>query len=476
MIARLLHWRPSLFAQFFIGVAILLVPLALVVVVFLQALDKHMADTQQMVLSSYQKSEEFNEFKQLFQSLERATMQNWVLKSERLSQAVEQQWLTAETLLSEQTRSATQYSELVRWQELRATFAATRDELNASKQANAELFRPLRNQINEHGAWLHEHTKNQIAQAQQSLVNLQQSFIHWLMALVPIVLLFGGGYLWRLSRRLGYLSRVISQLGRGEWDVDIKLTGAKELRDLGQKLAWMQHQLQSLEQQKDTFLRHVTHELKTPLASMVEGCDLLHEQVVGPMNEQQQDVLALISQSTERLHVMIQNLLNYNAISARKTSSQSCQVAQLQSHIQDHFAQRLQLAQQHLHWVIPEHLETLPLDQELIQMTLVQLISNAIKFSAVGERIEIHMMQDKQGVSIEVHDRGPGVSPTEQTRLFDAFYQGQAGKKSSVAGSGLGLSIVRECVNQLGGEIGIRSASPKGSCFSLQFSSFGVGA
>ena len=131
---------------------------------------------------------------------------------------------------------------------------------------------------------------------------------------MPIVLLFGGGDLWRISSRLSYLSRVIGRLGKGDWDVDIKLTGAKELRELGQKLHWMQQQLQALEQQKDTFLRHVTHELKTPLASMVEGCDLLSEQVVGPINEQQQDVLALISQSTERLRAMIQSLLNYNCL------------------------------------------------------------------------------------------------------------------------------------------------------------------
>ena len=64
-----------------------------------------------------------------------------------------------------------------------------------------------------------------------------------------------------------------------------------------------------LEQQKDTFLRHVTHELKTPLASMVEGTDLLTDEIVGPINDEQKAVLELITQSMVRLRAMIESLL-----------------------------------------------------------------------------------------------------------------------------------------------------------------------
>ncbi|TLX51191.1 sensor histidine kinase [Pseudoalteromonas ruthenica] len=469
MIKQLWRWRPNLFAQFFIGVAILLVPLALVVVVFLQALDKHMVNTQQMVLSSYQKNEQFNEFKQLFQSLERATLQNWVLQSEQLSEAVALQWQKADTMLDSQISAADVFSEQSRWQELYATFSATRDELRNSQTQNAQLFVPLRQQINTHGQWLHEHTKKQVTHAQQALADLQQSFIHWLVALVPIVLLFGGGYLWRISSRLSYLSRVIGRLGKGDWDVDIKLTGAKELRELGQKLHWMQQQLQALEQQKDTFLRHVTHELKTPLASMVEGCDLLSEQVVGPINEQQQDVLELISQSTERLRAMIQSLLNYNAIRSRTANPRPCELADLKHQVLEHFADRLALAQQKVNWQCDKKLAMLRLDGELVQMILVQLLSNAIKFSPPGATITVAISQSKSEVELKVCDQGPGISKAEQERLFDAFFQGKAGKSSRLQGSGLGLSIVKECVDQLNGDINIHSVSPKGSCFTLHF-------
>ncbi|MFP3617393.1 histidine kinase dimerization/phospho-acceptor domain-containing protein, partial [Paraburkholderia sp. SIMBA_050] len=73
-----------------------------------------------------------------------------------------------------------------------------------------------------------------------------------------------------------------------------------------------------LEQQKDTFLRHVTHELKTPLASMVEGTELLADEIVGPINNEQKAVLGLISQSMVRLRTMIDSLLSYNAIRTSK--------------------------------------------------------------------------------------------------------------------------------------------------------------
>ncbi|MCR2460717.1 two-component sensor histidine kinase, partial [Salmonella enterica] len=87
----------------------------------------------------------------------------------------------------------------------------------------------------------------------------------------------------------------------GDWQQKIAVQGSAELVELGNKLQWVQAQLHILEQQKDTFLRHVTHELKTPLASMVEGTDLLSDEIVGPITKEQRAVLELISQSMVRL-------------------------------------------------------------------------------------------------------------------------------------------------------------------------------
>lgn len=471
MLANVFHWRPSLFTQFFIGVAIMLVPLALVVLVFLQALEKNMHSTQQIVLSSYRNNEASNEIKQLAQSIERATLQNSVLQSEQLEQAIEKQWQKGANLLSGQGQRADDSNLAMRWRALNDTYTQTKEriEQRGKDEKLAPLFEPLRKNLNSHGEWLHQYTKERVEHARQSLSDLQQSFIHWLVALVPIVFLLGGGYLWRISSRLKYLSTVIGRLGQGQWQNDIHLTGASELRKLGQKLQWMQQQLQSIEQQKDTFLRHVTHELKTPLASMVEGCNLLQEELVGPINEQQKDVLELISQNTERLKLMIQSLLNYNAIRSRIGVDHYCDIAQLQAQVEGHFKERLQAKSQTIDWHNPQQIAELELDAELVQMMLIQLVSNAIKFSPDGAVIKVDIAQAKGKVQLKVTDQGPGISQHEQSLLFDAFYQGEAAKKSPSRGSGLGLSIVRECAQHLGGEVSIDSAASQGSCFILSF-------
>ena len=96
-----------------------------------------------------------------------------------------------------------------------------------------------------------------------------------------------------------------------------------------------------LEQQKDTFLRHVTHELKTPLASMVEGTDLLADEIVGPINSEQQAVLELITQSMVRLRAMIESLLSYNAIRTSKQSLSELNFNLMMNKIERHFEHRL---------------------------------------------------------------------------------------------------------------------------------------
>lgn len=462
-------WQPSLLVQFLLGMTIVLVPLALVVIVFLQTLEQHMQATQQLVLQHYQRNERFSELKQLLRDTERATRQNWVLKSADLQVLLREQWQKSAALLQQQIVETAAQNGRDRWQALQAISHSTQLQVSQHQGQNAALFNPLRRALQEHGKWLHQDTQQSMQQNQQSLAKLQTSFIHWLLALTPLVLVIGGGFLWRVSNNLGYLSRTISRLGQGDWEQNIRLTGAAELRELGEQLVWMQQQLQRLEQQKDTFLRHVTHELKTPLASMVEGCELLSDEVVGEVNPAQRDVLDLIITSTERLSTMINSLLSYNAIRARKNTAQHTELSQLKDKITRHFAQRLALSAQHFNWQHSTSLQSLPIDNELLEMMLIQLLSNAIKFSPANSEITIEIEHTKSHCVIKVIDAGEGIDSTEKAQLFDTFYQGKAGRQCTEKGSGLGLSIVQECVQQLKGSISVYSVKPKGSCFRLEF-------
>ncbi|HAG39325.1 MAG TPA: sensor histidine kinase, partial [Pseudoalteromonas sp.] len=264
------------------------------------------------------------------------------------------------------------------------------------------------------------------------------------------------------------LTSVIDKLGQGHWQQKIAVQGSSELVELGEKLQWVQEQLHMLEQQKDTFLRHVTHELKTPLASMVEGTDLLSDEIVGPITKEQQAVLELISQSMVRLRTMIDSLLSYNAIRTSKDSVSEVEFGNLINKINSHFEHRLTAKQQRLNWHNSITKQPLALPAELIEMTLIQLISNALKFSNTGQSVDVTLAVEQKLLIMQVRDEGCGIKEQEKTQIFSAFYQGKHNKDVTLQGSGLGLTIVKESVEQLQGQLSVEHNQPQGCLFTIK--------
>lgn len=463
----MLRWRPSLIGQFLISILLSLLPLSLVVIIFLNALNKQLATTQIIVDSNYKVTKSFNSLKQDLNSLERATRQNWVLKSESLDGLIKDKWTASFETIDELVVLSNEQGKQ-KWQSLLTVLHNTKKQLIEENAQNAKLFIPISQLINEQTLWLREKNEQKIAENQQQLKALQSSFINWLVALLPLTMLVGGGFLWRISGRLKGLTNVIDKLGQGHWQQTISVQGSAELVELGNKLQWVQAQLHTLEQQKDTFLRHVTHELKTPLASMVEGTDLLTDEIVGPINKEQQAVLALITQSMERLRTMIESLLSYNAIRTSKDNLNEVEFRHIIKKINNHFEHRLQAREQTLCWHSNLPDKPLPLAGELIEMSLIQLISNALKYSANESSVKVELALVESQLIITVSDHGIGIKEHEKSKIFNAFYQTKASQIENSQGSGLGLTIVKESIEHLKGTITVEENSPQGCCFTIQ--------
>ena len=463
----MLAWRPSLIGQFLMSILLSLLPLSLVVILFLNALNEQLATTQIIVDGNYKMTKSFNSLKQDLNSLERATRQNWVLKSESLDGLIIDKWIASFETIDDLIMLSNE-PDKQKWHSLLTVLQNTKKQLIEENTQNAKLFVPISQLINEQTLWLREQNEQKIAENQQQLEVLQRSFIHWLVALLPLTMLVGGGFLWRISCRLKGLTTVIDKLGQGHWQQTISVQGSAELVELGNKLQWVQAQLHTLEQQKDTFLRHVTHELKTPLASMVEGTDLLRDEIVGSINTEQQAVLALITQSMDRLRTMIDSLLSYNAIRTSKGNLNKVEFELIRRTVNDHFDHRLQARKQTLFWHANVPDDPLPLASELIEMSLIQLISNALKYSANGESVIIDVSQIEGHLHITVSDHGIGIKEHEKSKVFNAFYHTKASQDQSSPGSGLGLTIVKESVEQLSGTIAIEENRPRGCRFIIQ--------
>src|SRR5690606_7525025 len=117
-----------------------------------------------------------------------------------------------------------------------------------------------------------------------------------------------------VTRPVRRLAHAIRQLGHGHWQDPIQIIGPADLHSLGASLEWMRNRLEATEKQKQAFVRHVTHELKTPLAAIVEAGALLRDEVPGPVNSAQRQVVGILMSNADNLQVLIQQLLNYNAV------------------------------------------------------------------------------------------------------------------------------------------------------------------
>ncbi|MCT7654815.1 hypothetical protein MBH78_08695 [Oceanimonas sp. NS1] len=174
------------------------------------------------------------------------------------------------------------------------------DEFN---QANVALDRLAREQIDV-----------RVARVREQVVQVRQRM--WLLsgALGGASLVLALLFTYLIIRPVRQLERRILSLGDGVEPDERPISGPAELVALGERLSWLHHRLRELEAQKLQFLRHLSHELKTPLASLREGADLLAEKVAGPLTAEQQEICGLLVDNSYRLQGLIEQLLDYNRI------------------------------------------------------------------------------------------------------------------------------------------------------------------
>lgn len=290
---------------------------------------------------------------------------------------------------------------------------------------------------------------SEAAQETQKLL-LQQT-----ITLVPVALIVALVITFLVAQPIRRMDAAIRRLGNGEYDEPISIDGPGDLRTLGERLDWLREQLLELEQQKQRFLRHVSHELKTPLTAIREGSELLHDGVGGQLSPQQQEIAGILRESSMRLQKMIENLLSFTAVRFQKPTlmKERISVVATMHSVLAHYA--LSINSKQITIENDYHPLFIVADKERLQTILDNLISNAIKYTPPQGNIKISIRQSEQSGVIEIHDGGPGVMASDRARIFEPFYRGSGVYESLVSGSGLGLSIAKEYVEAHGGEISL---------------------
>jgi two-component system, NtrC family, sensor histidine kinase GlrK len=294
-----------------------------------------------------------------------------------------------------------------------------------------------------------------LGQVERQASATQQRLLWVLMALVPAALAVAGIFWYYVLRPLRAIDRAISDLGRGAFSHEIAISGPADLAALGRQLEWLRTRLLDIALERNRFLRHMSHELKTPLANIREGTDLLLDGAVGPIDDNQREVAAILRENALRLQQLIENLLSYSAWKARASSVEltSFRLGSLVGTVID--SQRLAMAARNIS--LDMHVADLHLmaDRAKLKLVLENLLSNALKFTPRGGTIHLHAYTDGQTTVIDFADTGPGIAPEERDKVFDAFYSGNAPHGGPLKGTGIGLSVVREFVEAHGGTVAI---------------------
>jgi two-component system sensor histidine kinase GlrK len=270
-------------------------------------------------------------------------------------------------------------------------------------------------------------------------------------------LMFG---LW-LTRPLRDLGAAVVALGEGQLKQAIAIRGPADLASLGRQLDWLRLRLTELDEDKARFLRHTSHELKTPLAALHEGVALLQEGVGGTLGSGQQEIVDILAHNTGILQRQIEDLLRYNAAAfdARRLARTTTVLHRLVASVVE--AQRLSWQAKGLRVHIEGDAQlTHAVDPERLGMALGNLLSNAVRFSAAGGAIVWRISTHGGDAVIQINDSGPGVAPTDREHLFDPFYRGSIQPEDQPRGSGIGLAIVREQISAHGGTVQLLPPAP----------------
>ena len=222
------------------------------------------------------------------------------------------------------------------------------------------------------------------------------------------------------------------------------------------------------------FVAGVSHELRTPLAVILSASQNLADGVVTDPKRLKK-YGELISHEGRRLTDMIENMLELAGIQSgkKKYAREAIHVQELVDHALDTWGKTIDQENFHVHVDIEPNLPHIEGDPRALQTALSNLISNAIKYSNGHKSIEITARRNQKGfkkeVVIEVTDKGKGIPPEEQPKIFEEFYRGKTATKAQIHGNGIGLSLVKKTMDAHQGSVSVHSKINEGSTFTLRF-------
>jgi len=307
-----------------------------------------------------------------------------------------------------------------------------------------------------------------LAELQRETASTQRRLVWQSALLAPLTLIAILALTLSIGRPLRAIDRAIGELGRGTFSRSIEVPGPRDLERLGAQLEWLRLRLLDLAQERNRFLRHMSHELKTPLANIREGAELLMDGAVGPLDNSQREVVAILRDNGIKLHRLIENLLSFSAWQKESVGLDLSEFRLRPLVKQVLESQQLTVVSQRVRLEVKVDDLMLRADRGKVRLIIENLLSNAIKYSPKGGTVYLQAVKQDTQLVIDVADAGAGIPSEERAKVFEAFYTGRPPAGVQVKGTGIGLSVVLEFVNAHGGTIEIVDGEYPGAHFRIR--------
>ena len=265
---------------------------------------------------------------------------------------------------------------------------------------------------------------------------------------------------------LGQVERTAAGIARGELDVRLPVTGDErdEVDRLRGTINRMAEGLEETEKMKNEFISSVSHELRTPLTSIRGWVETLRN-LDDPTDENYRKGLEIINNETARLYNMVEELLDFSRLQNGRLRME-CHPLDLVAELTDAvlFCEaRIQREGLLLSYTEPEEMIPVYADPDRLRQVFINILDNAIKYSAPGGRITVKIWQGEYKAFIEIIDQGRGIPPEDLENVKTKFYKGS----NSVRGSGIGLALVDSIMTALDGTLDLRSTLGRGTVVTL---------
>jgi two-component system, OmpR family, phosphate regulon sensor histidine kinase PhoR len=219
---------------------------------------------------------------------------------------------------------------------------------------------------------------------------------------------------------------------------------------------------------KSEFVANVSHELKTPLALVRMFAELL-QSGRADSEDKRNHYLSIIVNESDRLNALIENVLDFAKVERGQAAYEFSPGRLAEPVGRAVEACRVRAERDDVSLTLSvEDVPELLLDERAVEIAVINLVDNALKYAPEGKRIEVAVRPSAGGAEVSVTDHGPGIAADDRKRIFDRFVRGKTARGKQVRGSGIGLSLVKHIAEAHGGSVAVADAEPRGSVFTLR--------